>query len=375
MLTEQERRAVTLAIGEHLAVVGPDYSVIGALVGDIDFTIRLAAPSPPSPIQWARTIVKQCEDDAWAHVPPYLVNLLGNLPPAWPELSVVMDRIKSPPPGCIGSAANTPVDVLWLARVGMPFVDRGPLRDHLKRMRLPASTATPAVLAISGPAVSGRSFTVELLHHLVREDLAEAMLVPAAQRPAEGAVGVVAIPSKEGASMTPQVLADLFAEVMLAPRFIAPANADTPDRISQYLSERVFRRAIDTGHSWWLVLDGLDDPDLSDHIIGFVGKLAEQVTQHTAEPPVRLVLIGCPQKVVDILPKTRLAQETLSQVGELDLNEFFAQLLIAGGISNPPELAVRLAVFLALNDLPTNSDRLPELNRRLRASADQVCHA
>lgn len=381
MLTEQERQAVTQAIGEFLAVQGSARPVVAALVDDQQFALRLPDPPLPTPMQWARAIVEYCEDDAWSHVPPWLVNLLSRLPPSRPELSVVVERIKCAPPRWIGPVADNPVDVLWLTRVGMPFVDRRLLRNHLKQMTLPTPPGpgpagqSPAVLAITGPKRSGRSYTVELLRHLVRERKAAAMVLPLAERPADADVGVVTVPSKEGASMIPEVLADRFAEVMLAPDVDPPADIATANRMNQYLSQWVVEQAVATGKEWWLVLDGLDDPDLSDETIGFVGKLAEQVAQRAAEPPVRLVLIGCPPKLVEVLPRNRLAREELGDIGEVDLEPFFEQLLIGTGSPAPPAAAVKLAVFLVLNGLPANGDRLPLLNRKLRETAGQVCHA
>jgi hypothetical protein len=381
MLTEQEREAVTQAIGLFLASQSEARPVVTALVDDQQFALHLPDPPVRTPMHWARAIVEYCEADSWSHLPPWLFNLLSNLPPNWPELGPVVERIKAAPPRWVGPAASDPLDVIWLTRVGMPFVNRRALRDHIRRMSPPAAPGSgpgdkgPAVLVVTGPGRSGRSYTVELLHHLVRERRAAAMVMPAAERPPMPAVGVVAIPPKMGSSMTPELLAEQLAEVMLAPDVDLPADIATPDRMSQYLSQWVLEQATATGKEWWLVLDGLDDADLNDQTMGFVGKLAEQVALRAGAPRVRLVLIGCRPRLVDALPGDRVAREELSEIGEVDLEPFFEQLLAGSGSPSPPPTAVKLAVFLALKDLPTNGDRLPLLNLTLRQTAARVCHA
>jgi hypothetical protein len=381
MLTVAEREAVIEAIGLFLQDHDDMRAAARALVGDAQFGLDLADPPVRSPVQWARAIVAYCEADAWSHLPPWLFYLLSNLPPRWPELRPVFERIKAEPPRWVGPAVSDPVDVLWLNRVGMPFLDRRVLRDHLRHMSPPvppgsdADDTSPAVLVITGPDRSGRSYTVELLHHLARERRAAAMIIPRPQRPPEPAVAVVTIPPKMGSSMNPERLAEQFAKAMLADEVDAPVDIATPDRMSQYLSQWVLERAGDTRKEWWLVLDGLDDADLDDRTMGFVGKLAEQVVLRTGQPRVRLVLIGCRPPLVDALPAERVAREQLGEIGEVDLEPFFAQLLAAGGSPSPPPEAVKLAVMLVLDDLPSNGDRLPLLNRALREKAAQVCHA
>jgi hypothetical protein len=369
MLTAQEREAVIEAIALYL-INKEARPTVTALVDDYQFGLRLPDPPVRSALQWARAIVEYCDSDAWAHVPPWLFHLLSRMQPARPDLATVLDRIRVAPPRWVGPAANDPLDAIWLGRLGMPFVNRRTLREHIRHMSL--SDTGPAVLIVTGPQQSGKSYTVELLTHFARERRIAAMALPREERPAPVAVGVVTVQRQTGASVTPMSLAIQFADVMLAPGLDRPADDATPSRMNEYLSQWVLEQAAATGREWWLVLDGLNDPDLTDDCMGFVTKLAEKVAQRTYGHRVRLVLIGCPPALVAGMSADRLASEEIGQIGEVDLEPFFEHLLVGKGIAAPPPAAVKVAVLVATKDLPNNGERMKRLNEKLRTAVAEA---
>ena len=372
MLTAQEREMVTEAVALFLSNKDGMRAVVTALVDDQDFAIRLPQPSQLTPLSWARVIIDYCEDDGWLHVPPWLFNLLSRMQPARVELRPVIERIRAAPPPWIGQTRDDPLDTFWLARSGLPFIDRRLLRDHIRHMSL--SATGPRILVVTGPRQSGKSYTIELLDHFTREQRRAAQRLPPERRPVPVAVAMASVQRDSGATTTPFALARQLTDSMLAPAMDPPGDSSTPNRSNEYLCQWVLEQAAATGKQWWLVLDGLDDPDLTDEAGGFISKLAQHVAQGLLAPSARLVLLGFPPALVSGVSADWLASEQVGPIGEIDLEPFFAELLIGVGVKAPPPEAVKTAVFVVLKDLPANCDRMKRLNQALRESVARVCH-
>jgi len=377
MLTAQEREVVTEAVALFLSIQDQTRAVVASLVDDTDFQLRLPSPREPTPMRWARVIIDYCEADGWRHVPPWLFNLLSKMQPARVELLPVIERIRARPPSWIGCNGGDPLDTFWLGRSGMPFIDRRLLRDHIRHMALSVTgSRIPRILVVTGATQSGKSYTIELLDHFVREQQSAAFELPPEQRPVPVAVAVANVPRGSGATASPLALVNQLADFMPTATMEPPDGNAAPNRQNEYLAQWVLEQAAATGKQWWLVLDGLDDPDLTDEAGGFISKLAQRVARSVDEPSARLVLLGYPPALVSGVAADWLASEQVAPIGEVDLEPFFTELLIGAGAQAPLSSdAVKTAVFWALKDLPANGDRMRCLNQVLRESVARVCHA
>jgi hypothetical protein len=373
MLTAQEREVVTEAVALYLSRQDQMRAVVASLVDDQDFELHLPSPSEQTPMRWARVIIDYCEADGWRHVPPWLFNLLSRMQPARVDLRPVIERIRGRPPRWIGGNGGDALDTLWLGRSGMPFIDRRLLRDHVRHMAL--SVTGPRILVVTGATQSGKSYTIELLDHFAREQQSAAFELPPGQRPVPAAVAVANVPRGSGATASPLALVRQLADFMLTAGVTPPGDNAAPNRQNEYLAQWVLEQAAATGKQWWLVLDGLDDPDLTDEAGGFISKLAQRVARSVDEPSARLVLLGYPPVLVSGVEADWLASEQVGPIGEVDLEPFFTELLIGAGARALTPATVKTAVFVLLKDLPANGDRMRCLNQALRESVARVCHA
>ncbi|MGN9909196.1 hypothetical protein ACTMTJ_16760 [Phytohabitans sp. LJ34] len=377
MLTAEEREVVIHAIALYLDANDQPRATLTTLVDDHDFAARL--PSGQSPLEWARITVTRCEEDAWRHLPPWLYRLLSHIQITLPELDGLIQRIKAKPPEWCGPAMPDPLDSIWLPAAGMPFVNRKMLRAHLRAMctapEAGAGAGTsrpPAVLVVNGPEKSGRTYTVDLLEHYVRHQRVAAFDTPLESRPAPPWVALARVPRHGGSTTMPTDLTTILAEAMLVDTASKPAGIATPDRMNEYLCQWLLEEAGKTRKQWWLVIDRLHEPDLNEDTVRFVAKLAEQVARRNEEPAIRLVLIGFPPA---LLANTSSVHEDVGPIGEVDLEPFFDHLLSGATGTEMPPAAVKMAVFLALKDLPANGQRLAKLNARLRDSVALMSHA
>jgi hypothetical protein len=168
-----------------------------------------------------------------------------------------------------------------------------------------------------------------------------------------------------GALLNPATLAVLLVDEMLGSIGDRPAGMATPERMNDYFSDWVLKKARDSKHDWWLVIDGLSDPDIPEITWKFISKLVEKVSGHKSCKVLRLILVDCPAPRLVGPAATQAPSETVGPIGEVDLAPFFRQLMSAPS-ATPINPAVALAAgVLTLRDLPTDSTRLESLNHTL----------
>jgi len=365
MLSLEEREIAERALA--LAIMNADRprSALVSMVNETDFGLDFPL-TPQSVRDLAREAIKMCEASQWERVPPWLQQILSKVADT-PEIKKILAKIQTPP---LTWQLNTPdpFETLWLPRLGLPFLNRLKLRESFRRLDAPTGSS---VLIINGPPKSGKSYSVELLYHVAQERAA-----PAA-RGVNVPVGLITLQRGMGASLSPEALAQMITtRINSNPKPLPQLNeADsnvTPDRMNVHLCKWIIDNVNNTGEKWWLVLDGLNDPDLTPISRNFISKLVEMLSTGPYSKALRLVIIDYPADLLAGVNPDQMESERLGPIGEVDVELFLRQQLGKAGGALPSRQAVQAGVILTMLNLPEDDMRLKVLNDRLKAVVENL---
>lgn len=368
MLSIQEREIIEHALAMKIAYTASPRVALVNMISQQEFALTLSLV-PTDPLALARVGIDMCIDAGWTYLPPWLQQVLRQLTQT-PEIASILARIANQQPDWNVPPPSDLFEAMWLARPGLPFLNRKSFRQSLRRLSAPTG---PSVLVVNGDEPkSGKSYSVELLDHVLRES------APPERRGARAPIALVKLQPGMGASLTPEVLARKIIEGInpSAPPLEQSAADEmemtTPDRRNERLCHWIFNTADATGDQWWVVLDNLDDPDLPPMTRNFISKLAELVTAGKYSKKLRLVITKYPPDLVAGVNADMLEKEQLGPIGEVDLIAFFEHQFKQPDGSPPPPLAVEVAVQLTMMNLPQDQTRLEVINRTIQQFIEKL---
>jgi len=227
---------------------------------------------------------------------------------------------------------HDPNDTLFIGK--LPFLNRNVLRSHLNEI----ANGDASVVAVSGPPLSGKSYSWNLLRKLcdargligVNIDLGEYRL-PSVCGP-EDLMKDIARHLDIGSGV--EVEKEVEKEAEPARQAIA---------LTGWLAGKLSSRT----ERWLVMLDGLDRASLSQGARDLVDKLIEK-TAKQALRGFNLVVVGYEREIAD--PRVLLLREPLNPIGESEIGEFFRG--VAKQVGRPiDEEGVGVAVAKVLADL------------------------
>jgi hypothetical protein len=203
---------------------------------------------------------------------------------------------------------HDPNDTLFIGK--LPFLNRNVLRSHLNEI----ANGDASVVAVSGPPLSGKSYTWNLLRKLcdargligVNIDLGE-YRQPVICDP-EDLMKDIARHLDIGSGV--EVEKEVEKEAEPARQAIA---------LTGWLAGKLGSRT----ERWLVMLDGLDRASLSQGARDLVDKLIEK-TAKQALRGFNLVVVGYDREIAD--PRLLLLREPLNPIGESEIGEFFRGL-------------------------------------------------
>lgn len=343
MLSDEERERFVNALAVYLNPFSNPRAEIVALGGAPDVTLDLKYAETPR--GYATQLVELVVNDAWNRTPPLLVRVLSRFPEwGWAEQIIV--RVRTPPASW--QSLSDPLQALWLDSSRLPFLNRLALRGHLGSLAAPDEG--PSVLLVNGGRKSGKSYTIELLRHWRERRRADAAASPGPT--ARGLeVALVTHGSGEGASLTEEALVRRIADAMQLNATELPTGSATPNRTSHYLVDWVLQQAETSGNEWWVVIDGLSDPDVPELTRNLVTNLAQNLSAVTPKRATRLILIDYPPGALPGVPAQAQAMEQIGPIGELDVKAFLGSVLSKNGAVPEPYInsLVQVATTLVPN--------------------------
>ena len=356
MLTHDEGVEVVGALALQLGRAASPRAALAAMVVEPAFGIALPV-APESVMALARAAVNLCMNDGWTHSPPWLCQLLGNVT-LTPDIDRILKKVAVKQPDWTGAMQPDAVEALWLTDTALPFIDRRTFRNQLRRL---CADDGSSVLIINGGKKAGKTYSVELLYHVLRSACGPASLdsrlLP---------IAVVPFQPGMGASLDPLILAQLIVRRITDQPKALPSLGDvTDDRRNERLVDWIVENAAATSQKWWVLLDGLYDPDLTEMTRYFVSKLIELLSIGKHKKALRLIITDYPPEWVIGIPVSQWESERILAIGEVDLEPFFTAVLRRNGMP-PDPLAVKFAMLLSTMGLPEDETRLCLLNDRLR---------
>jgi hypothetical protein len=337
VLTDDERKIVCTFLVKQLIALGqPPHGFLAPYLGDDAMVLLADIPYAGTPNELAKKIVDACEESGETFDPRaiYRLLLLGK---ALLEIAPILQRIAALPKVAAAPAVGDPFGDLLLAG-NLPFLD-----DKGK-----------AIIVVSGPSKSGKSYSGELINHIGR---ALPGLTPAK----------VSLGEETGALTGPFEAAKSIALAMrVSEEPVIDASEKAPLRRAQLYADWVLAKRAETGKKWWIVLDGFDDPDLPEMTHAFVQHLALGVTDQAIKGQVFLLLLGYPKERVPAAVLPFVIPEELSRdaIGEVDVTEYFRTVLERAQRAYDAA-ALKYASKYALATLPDGSDRLPALAKKI----------
>lgn len=345
MLTlDEQAMVIQLLVQSYAALPSPRQSLCAALK-DTDFPALL--PEDPLPPSLIRQALRICIEHDSRHRPAWLVELLANVPQV-PELGLILARLQAPLP-----PVSDPLDAILLAN-GMPFLNRADLRQRLRVLSDP-KTLKP-ILVVNGPRKGGKSYSLILIDHFCGNH--------------DGILHGVSVlqPGQEKITGPIEVAKDL-ALISTPPYPMPPEDHTNPDRWLRELAIWVLSTAVNEEKDGWLVLDGFTGPDVNPDVRKLIVHLADLVTKGGRfARRCRLILLDFDATVLAAVPPGKILIETIKAVQPYEIEACIEAILER---YKPPLTSADLRSKI-LPDLPTNEERLPELQRRIWSVMEEV---
>lgn len=225
--------------------------------------------------------LRLCCDDGYRCTPAAVVQLLAALLPGHPAATLIMERLRTPPP----EAADA-FDALVLYSK-LPFLDRDPTRAALRTL-LDRRPVQPLVV-VNGDRRAGKSYVAEFIDHVLH-DRADTWHCR------------IAIEPEQGASVGPVELASDMVTLMGGDPGNPPVANTNLDRWAQEVANWVIGVANRSGAKWWFVLDGFTAGELRTGTQLLITKLARSLTTGVLVERHRLILIDFDRSVLPLQP-------------------------------------------------------------------------
>lgn len=356
VLTDDERKIVCAFLVKQFIGLGqPPHAIVAPYLGDEAMVVLANVPYAGTPKGLAESIIDACEASDIEFDPRAIYRLL-TFGQQLIEIAPILQRIAALPRVAAAAAVGDPFGELLLDD-NLPFLDRRDLRAALRRLWESDSAAGgkgKAIVVVSGPPKSGKSYSGELINHIGKAlpDFTPAKVI---------------LPEEMGALTGPFEVAKMIARAMrVAEEPVIDSSEKAPLRRAQLYADWVLAKRAETGQKWWIVLDGFDDPDLPEITHAFVQHLALGVTDEAIKGQVFLLLLGYPKERVPapVLPFVIPEELSADAIGEMDLMEYFRTVLERAKRAYDVK-ALKIVSKYALETLPQGSDRLPALAKKV----------
>jgi hypothetical protein len=271
MITLQQRGEIAENLADFIGFTRTAKDVLVTLLITPDLEkevgfMPLELTTVPSQAEW---IVGKFCASRWHCRPSLMERLLTLLlnQGAFPRLGAILAQVKTGiDPG------DKAFDTLWV-QADQPFLDRRPLRASIREL---VDKSSRPVLRVNGASSSGKSYTTELLNHVMAEIRPDLHVVPAVLSPGAG----------------PLYELDELADSMT---YLMPKRTPFPGRSSSSYAGTLCRWVVNNakahGGIWIFVLDGFAQQGVKLEITDFIQLLAQQVMIPEAAKHVRLVLL------------------------------------------------------------------------------------
>jgi hypothetical protein len=288
--------------------------------------------------------VRLCLIDAWNHTPPWLVLLLDifRLPLLDEKVAEIVERVRHKPP-----PAPDPLDSTILNN-GIPFVDRAPLRLHLRRLATPAATTQP-ILVVNGSSKSGKSYSTNYIEHF---SYAQPLIIPYR----------LAFEAEFGMEIGPEQVARDLVSMMGRPLDSMPQPDTNQKLYTRQLALWVLNEAAQTPAQHWFILDNFRGEKLRADTRDLLVALSDRITTGVFPQRCRLILIGFDRALLTVDPG-KVEEEMIAPFKAGDIEAAVREILRRA----PAPVAPERVFPLILSDLPDGESRMTELNIRLRA--------
>jgi hypothetical protein len=265
--------------------------------------------------------------------------------PDAPALRDFFEKYRADKPG-----AADPYETRLLG-AGRLFIDRQALRRALRSLSAPDGAR---VLVIDGPRGSGKTYSFQMIRHLV-ENLGGHWVLY---------VDLGRILRPEPEELTATILSRMGGDLGAIP----PPGLESPTRRVLRLGDTVQREARRVGGTYWLVFDGCDGTELPPATRDLVLELARRTAEDFAE--LRVVLLGFAAPLPVEVHDTAL-REMIPPLGPEDVVDFLHQVCTQRGISLS-EAELRPVVERIFQEVPSG---VPDRTRRLANATSQVLAA
>jgi Effector-associated domain 1 len=247
----------------------------------------------------------------------------------------------------------------WKARVinGVPLVDREPVRAAFKELD---STSGSRVLTVSGPATSGKSYTVNLATWRATESGDGQVWIDLSKLVDRSSGARLPVdPHRVAKSICDQMQVKDTSVLDGSGEQDARWNIAFCDRLQGYLRQQ--RRATGSTERWWIVLDEFNSVPVSQQANDLIKELATRVAGVLTD--VRLILLGYAEPLQ--IGAGAVIRTEVDFITPTELEEYFVELNKSLALPAPAsEIAAAIARVLQKVD---PSDPL-----RMRVLGEQV---
>jgi hypothetical protein len=324
MLTHEERDWVNEDLAAHVGLTSTIGNFILITFPGPYKTELGSIPVNLSTIEDQATwVVDACLSSRWRLNPSLLASLLQKLVNQGGKgrLAPILTRVQ---------AQEDPNPDPFLAQwvmANQPFLGRLPLRTAAKQV---IENFAQPILRVWGPSKTGKTYTTELLNHVMSESRVDLHVVS------------VEVTPESGPSYTVDELAqDLSLPMVNADRFPERSSSSYAKELCRWLIRNVHRQP----GIWVFVLDGFAQKELADEVTDFIQALAQYIVKPEYSRRLRLILLDFDEAPMsgNWRAKTMDDQLTAGAITAIDiescLTEFNTRMLAA----NRPDKAIQPA--------------------------------
>lgn len=341
MFSEADKDYVIEVLTSRLALEGSPRSTLVAYFMNTSFAEDLVQGKAR---ELAMDAVRLCSIDGWNHTPTWMERLLDvyALTVADAKVAEIWERSKHQPP-----PAADPLNQTVLNN-SIPFVNRKTLRLHLKRLATPGANLQP-ILVLNGASCCGKSYSTNYISHFsnIRSITAYRL----------------SLDPQLGLSMGPREVAMDLVYMMGRPLTNMPAPETNLNLYARQLANWVLNEAAQIPGQHWFVLDNFRGDALLPETRNFLTALSDRITTGIFAQRCRLILIGFDRAVLTVDPgmveEEWIAHCTLPDVAAT------VQEIMERADGQPYNL--NNIMPYVYDNLPAGTDKMWELNQRLRA--------
>lgn len=233
----------------------------------------------------------------------------------------------------------------------MPFVNRIQFRQQLMELADPTATQNP-ILVVEGGAKTGKSYSVEYIDHV---KFLNAPLID---------TYFCAFDPEQGFDLGPEDLASDLLSLMgrQMDEEDRPSKKTNLKKYTRDLALRVLNTATQLADSQhWFVLDNYIGDSLRADTREFLKALSAEVTNGQFPNRCRLILLGVDRDLLSLVRTSKIRKDSVAACTQTDIETTLGEIL-----NQTPTVRVAAVLPFILNNLPTDSEKMWEVNRRLR---------